>query len=627
MSPTALAQPPLASIGVQPPTPAKSSTVNPPVADDYLYELNFDKPLPTLERYKDFGKDVDTTEVANDLLSQLSKGNADSFANLFIEEGAWRDKIVFTWEYRTFNGPESILKAASDLFPTTPVKNFRLLDPAPAVARPYPDLAFLQVHFAFDTDVVGASGVANLVNTDAGAKLWTLHTVIESLHGYPELPNRDGHMIGLESWSEQRKQDTDAVQPQVVIVGAGHNGLMMAARFKALGVDAVIIERNARIGDNWRNRYEALSLHFPHWADHFPYMPYPDHWPIYTPAAKLGDWLEWYASAMELHVWTNTSVVGAKQEADGSWQIEVERGGQRQVLEPKHVVLAVSLAGNPLIPDTPGINQYTRAIRHSSTHDSSREWVGKKVLVVGTSSSGFDTVYDFARRGIDTTFLQRSPTYVMSLTNSVRKIIGVYEPQNGTRPNLDAADRTAFAFPLGPAEELGRRLAVELENLDQDLIAGMEDAGFKTWRGQRGTGTQTLGSTKGGGFYFDAGACEQIIKRKVKVEQGWIDHFTEDTVVLNGGRERQYDLVVLATGFTNTIDSVRNILGDEVANRCNPIWGVDKEGEIRSAWKDCGVPNLWIMIGTLQNGRYHSKRVSLRIKAMLEGVARPSYSK
>lgn len=116
------------------------------------------------------------------------------------------------------------------------------------------------------------------------------------------------------------------------------SGLMMAARFKALGVDAVIIERNARIGDNWRNRYEALSLHFPHWADHFPYMPYPDHWPIYTPTAKLGDWLEWYASAMELHVWTNTSVVGAKQEADGSWQIEVERGGQRQVLEPKHVV-------------------------------------------------------------------------------------------------------------------------------------------------------------------------------------------------------------------------------------------------------------------------------------------------
>ena len=41
---------------------------------------------------------------------------------------------------------------------------------------------------------------------------------------------------------------------------------MMAARFKALGVEALIVERNHRIGDNWRGRYEALSLHFPHWA-------------------------------------------------------------------------------------------------------------------------------------------------------------------------------------------------------------------------------------------------------------------------------------------------------------------------------------------------------------------------
>jgi cation diffusion facilitator CzcD-associated flavoprotein CzcO len=41
---------------------------------------------------------------------------------------------------------------------------------------------------------------------------------------------------------------------------------MTAARLKALGVNALIIERNSRIGDNWRGRYEALSLHLPHWG-------------------------------------------------------------------------------------------------------------------------------------------------------------------------------------------------------------------------------------------------------------------------------------------------------------------------------------------------------------------------
>jgi hypothetical protein len=136
----------------------------------------------------------------------------------------------------------------------------------------------------------------------------------------------------------------------------------MAARLKALGVPALVIERNERIGDNWRKRYEALSLHFPHWAgefrritqsprqriltwaaitiDHLPYMPYPDHWPVYTPAAKLGDWLEWYASAMELYTWTDSNVTSCSQnETTGEWTLGIDRGGkENRTLHPKHVV-------------------------------------------------------------------------------------------------------------------------------------------------------------------------------------------------------------------------------------------------------------------------------------------------
>lgn len=74
------------------------------------------------------------------------------------------------------------------------------------------------------------------------------------------------------------------------------------------------------------------------------------------------------------------------------------------------------------MPNIRGMDNFNGTVRHSTCHDSSREWVGKKVLVVGTSSSGLDTAYDFARRGIDVTLLQRSPTYVMSLHNSVPKV-------------------------------------------------------------------------------------------------------------------------------------------------------------------------------------------------------------
>ena len=52
-----------------------------------------------------------------------------------------------------------------------------------------------------------------------------------------------------------------AHDPEVLIVGGGQSGLEIAARLKLLGVPSLIIEKQARIGDQWRHRYAALCLH------------------------------------------------------------------------------------------------------------------------------------------------------------------------------------------------------------------------------------------------------------------------------------------------------------------------------------------------------------------------------
>ncbi|KAK2595992.1 hypothetical protein N8I77_013504 [Diaporthe amygdali] len=603
-----------------------------PLADDYMYDFQYNHSLPTHDALGvAIAEDVDATKVAEDLVAQLSdflgNGRAQEFADLFIEYGVWRDKLTFTWDYRTFNFRENIAKAARDLLPITHSKNFKFITPLPNIQRPYPDLSYLQFAVSFDTEVANSHAVIHAVQTTEGWRLWTVHTVMESLLQFPPVGPRDGHQTGPISWEKQREKDDDEVVPDVVIVGGGQNGLMLAAHLKALGVPALTIEKSDIIGEIWRKRYEYLSLHFPHWADHFPYFPYPEQWPTYTPAQKMGLFMEWYASALELHVWTSSTVVKADQDTSGKWTVQVNKGGKEtRTLKPKHLVMATSLCGVPTTPVIPGMTEWKGGIyRHSTTHDSSREWVGKRVLVVGTSSSGMDTAYDCARRDIDVTLLQRSPTYVMSLTHSVPRAIGGYTPKNGIRPDIEEADRVAFATPTGPGEELGRRNAEVLEKLDKDLLDGLHAKGFQTYRGQRGTGNATLGSTRNGGFYFEAGACEQIINGKIKMAQGYIERFTEDKVILSGGREEHYDLIVFATGFSNTIDSVRNTLGDAIADQCGPIWGMDEEGELKSAYKESGVPNLWVMVGYLPFSRFHSKRVALRLKALLEGVARTPY--
>ncbi|KAI0891438.1 FAD/NAD(P)-binding domain-containing protein [Annulohypoxylon nitens] len=610
-----------------------AATAKPPVADDYMYDFKFNHALPTSDVLGvEIPVDCDAQKEAETILARLSealgKGDAQSFTDLFLDYGVWRDKLSFTWDYRTFNFKPAILKAATDLFSHTKATNLKFLTPAPAIRRPYPDYAYLQFVASFETDVVLASAAVTSVLTKDGWKIYHMHTVAEKLKQFPELPVHDGHMTGLISWEKQREIDVDAANPEVLIIGGGQNGLALAARCKALGMDNLIIERSEEIGEVWTKRYEYLSLHFPHWADDLPYFPYPKRWPTYTPSQKQGCYMQWYASALELNIWTKSSVVKAEQDDQGNWTVVINKGGKEsRTLHPKQVVLATSLLGIPKLPQTPGMDIFKGAIRHSSAHDSSREFVGKKVCVVGTSSSGFDTAFDCLRRGVDVTLLQRSPTYIMSLTHSVPRMIGNYGPDADlNRPSHEEQDRLFFATPTGPAEELARRTAKVLEDLDRPLLEGLNARGLRTWRGQRGTGGSTLGQTRNGGFYFDAGACEHIINGKIKVEPGYIERFTEDKVILNGGREREFDLVVFATGFSDTINSVRAILGDKIANQFNPIWGIDEEGEFKGAYRETGVPNLWLMVGYLPYTRYHSALLAMRLKALKEGVATAPYT-
>ncbi|KAL2399054.1 hypothetical protein ABEF93_007269 [Exophiala dermatitidis] len=568
----------------------------PPVADNFMYDFKYNHALPTSDVLGiEVPLDCDAQKEAEGIVARLSEvmgsRDAQGFAGLFLEYGVWRDKLSFTWDYRTFNFRPAILRAATDLFAKTTASNFKFLTPAPQVSRPHPDYSQLQFIVSFETELVIASAVVNAVLTKEGWRIYTMHSVAEELKDYPEKPPKDGHMTGLKSWERQRAEEIDAANPEVLIIGGGQNGLALAARCEALGMDSLIIERSEEIGDVWKKRYEYLSLHFPHWADDLPYFSYPKHWPTYTPAQKQGKYMEWYASAMELNVWCKSSVVEATQ-TDGGWTVTINKEGkERRILHPKHLVMATSLCGVPMTPVVPGMAQFKGTIRHSTAHDSSRGF--KKVCVVGTSSSGFDTAYECSRLGIDVTLLQRSPTYIMSLTHSVPRMIGNYAPdRHGNRPSLEEQDRLFFATPTGPGEELARRNAKVLEDLDRPLLDALNSRGLRTWRGQRGTGGATLGQTRNGGFYFDAGACEHVINGKIKVEQGFIERFTEDKVILSGGREREFDLVVFATGFSNTIDSVRATLGEKIAAACGPIWGIDEEGEVRTAYRESGVPNL-----------------------------------
>lgn len=109
------------------------------------------------------------------------------------------------------------------------------------------------------------------------------------------------------------------------MVGAGQAGLSIAARLGQLGIDTLVIDRQARTGDNWRRRYHALTLHNEVHVNHLPYMPFPPTWPVFIPKDKLANWFEAYAEAMELNIWCDTALEGGEY-ADGAWDVVLRRG-------------------------------------------------------------------------------------------------------------------------------------------------------------------------------------------------------------------------------------------------------------------------------------------------------------
>lgn len=216
-----------------------------PVADDFMYDFKYNHALPTTDVLQvEVPVECDARQVAEHINAQLestlSVGDAEKFVDLFLEYGTfrcdrllylrefltiqlgvWRDKLSFTWDYRTFNFRPAILQAAKDLLPTNRASNFRFLQPQPKIHRPYPDYTYLQYVASFETDKVLGSAVINAVLTREGWKIYTMHSVAEQLKDFPELPPYDGHMTGPVTWAEQRAEDTDKAQPEILIIGGG----------------------------------------------------------------------------------------------------------------------------------------------------------------------------------------------------------------------------------------------------------------------------------------------------------------------------------------------------------------------------------------------------------------------
>ena len=551
---------------------------------------------------------------------------------LFHDDSFWRDALSLTGKLETKAGKSEILQ----ILPETLLKNKvsdLALDPKSTkpsiVNRAGKDV--IEAFFTFSTKIAHCRGIVRFLR-NANAKncleAWTFFTAIETLIGYEEKVDKNrptGQSYSRDfrgpNWLDNRIQSASYKKhdPSALVIGGGQAGLSIAARLTQLGVDTLIVEKNSRIGDNWRNRYHALTLHNQLHVNHLPYMPFPPTWPTYIPKDMLALWFEAYAAAMELNFWTGYEVIAAKYDKKSQrWEVELKsfEGIKRKVF-PRHVIMATGVSGIPNIPNIETLSTFKGPIIHSSQYDDGDNLSGTHAIVVGSGNSGHDISQDLYSSGAKVTMIQRSPSLVVNIEPSAQFPYKLYDEER----NIDECDLITSSMPIPLVKEAHRYFTKAARDNDKSLLDGLEKIGFKLDFGDDDTGWQFKYLSRGGGYYFNVGCSNLLVEGKIGlVQYDHINRFTKNGMKLLNGSEVEADTIILATGYKPQEFLVSKIFGNEVAKTVGPIWGFGDGFELRNMYCRTKQPGLWFIAGSFAQCRINSKYLALQVKAFEEGL-------
>lgn len=569
----------------------------------------------------------------------LERGDAEGAAALFGDDSYWRDLVSFTWNITTAEGNAKVRHMIEHAVIPAKPSTWRLEGEAGEAG------GVIEGWIRFETGVARGYGHLRLI----GGKAWTLLTTMSELKGYEEHkgPTRDkgvehGVHPGRRTWLEQRRQEEAELgittQPYVVIVGGGQGGIALGARLRRLNVPAIIVEKNERPGDSWRKRYKTLCLHDPVWYDHLPYLPFPEHWPVFSSKDKIADWLEMYTKVMELNYWGSTDCKSALyDDVKKEWTVEVVRNGKPMTLRPRHLVLATGMSGVPNLPSVPGMETFKGDLHHSSKHPGPDGYKGKKAVVIGSGNSGHDICAALWEEGADVTMVQRSSTLVARSETLMDVVLGGTYSEAAVQAGVTThkADMMGASLPYKLLPSLQTPLYQEIRKRDAEFYSRLEKAGFRLDFGDDDSGLFVKYLRRGSGYYIDVGASELVIDGRIKLKSGvGVERIKERSVVFADGSELPADLIVFATGYCSMNGWVARLISQKTADKVGRCWGLGSdttndpgpwESELRNMWKPTHQEGLWFHGGNLHQSRHYSQFLSLQLKARMERIPTPVY--
>ena len=218
--------------------------------------------------------------------------------------------------------------------------------------------------------------------------------------------------------------NTSTEQFDAVIVGAGFSGLYMLERLRSLGLRVHVIEAAGDVGGTWWwNRYPGARCDIESFDYSYSFDP---------DLEQSWEWSERYATQPEILAYVNhvadrfdlrrdisfeTRMLEARWDgASNVWNLSTDTGRQ---LETRYCVMAVGCLSQANRPDLPGLESFGGRVLHTG------EWPhggvdvsGLRVGVIGTGSSGIQSIPLLAEQAAHLTVFQRTPAFTLPALNA-----------------------------------------------------------------------------------------------------------------------------------------------------------------------------------------------------------------
>ena len=400
---------------------------------------------------------------------------------------------------------------------------------------------------------------------------------------------------------------------RVVVVGAGMGGLVSALHLKRAGIPYTVIEKNAGVGGTWyENRYPGSRLDSPSRSyTHLFGVDFPYSNP-FSPWAENQRYFSWVADFFDLRkdMVFETEVKSLTwDEQTSEWEIVTSGKHGDKVLRANAVMTSVGFLNRPRLPDIEGRDSFEGEAWHTVEWPDHTVIKDKRVAVIGTGATGYQTVPEMALEASHVTVFQRTPQWafpapgyrspfgsqVYWLNRNFPFYTNFMRLGSGSAAAFEAVSTIDPDFDdphcCSPSNKIARDVAVGFvkSKLKDPALVEMMTPEHPVWSARP--------------IQVDPEYCilDAIQRDNVTLVTDGIRRINTSGIETMDGRQIDVDVIAYATGFhANEYLFPMKIAGRDGAT-IEQLWA---EGGAR-AYRTCmmpGFPNLFAIYGPNTNG-------------------------